>query len=66
MTFYVLASLTYISRMITNHKYFVNLYGSISIFKPKKSVSYFKEKGVNHNVINNNGFLYSFIEIEIK
>ena len=44
----------------------VNLDGSISIFKPKKGVSYFKEKGVNHNVINNNGFLYSFIEIEIK
>mgnify|MGYP001261610182 CR=1 FL=1 len=44
----------------------VNLDGSISISKLTKGVSYFKEKGVNHNVINNNGFLYSFIEIEIK
>ena len=44
----------------------VNLDGSISISKLIKGVSYFKEKGVNHNVINNNDFSYSFIEIEIK
>ena len=44
----------------------VNLDGSISISKLIKGVSYFKEKGMNHNVINNNDFSYSFIEIEIK
>ena len=32
----------------------------------KKGISYFREKGVNHNVINANKFQYSFIEIEIK
>jgi len=44
----------------------INLDGSVSISKLTKGVSYFKEKGVNHNVINNNDFSYSFIEIEIK
>jgi quercetin dioxygenase-like cupin family protein len=44
----------------------VNLDGSVSISKLTEGVSYFKEKGVNHNVINNNDFSYSFIEIEIK
>ena len=44
----------------------VNLDGSISISKLTKGISYFKEKGVNHNVINHNDFSYSFIEIEIK
>ena len=44
----------------------INLDGSVSISKLIKGVSYFKEKGMNHNVINNNGFSYSFIEIEIK
>ena len=44
----------------------VNLDGSVSISKLIKGVSYFKEKGMNHNVINNNDFSYSFIEIEIK
>ena len=40
--------------------------GLESISKLKKGISYFKEKGVNHNVINNNDFTFSFIEIEIK
>ena len=44
----------------------INLDGSVSISKLIKGVSYFKEKGMNHNVINNNDFSYSFIEIEIK
>ena len=44
----------------------VNLDGSVSISKLIKGVSYFKEKGMNHNVINNNDFSYSFIKIEIK
>ena len=32
----------------------------------KKGIIYFRDKGVNHNVINANKFQYSFIEIEIK
>tara|TARA_B110000046_G_scaffold48641_1_gene54002 strand:- start:6276 stop:6551 length:276 start_codon:yes stop_codon:yes gene_type:complete len=40
--------------------------GLVSISKLQKGISYYKEKGVNHNVINNNNFVYSFIEIEIK
>ena len=40
--------------------------GLETISKLKKGISYFKEKGVNHNVINNNDFTFSFIEIEIK
>jgi len=44
----------------------VNLDGSVSISKLKKGISYFKKKGMNHNVINNNDFSYSFVEIEIK
>ncbi|MDC1133705.1 cupin [Alphaproteobacteria bacterium] len=40
--------------------------GLVSISKLQKGISYYKEKGVNHNVINNNNFAYSFIEIEIK
>jgi len=44
----------------------INKDGSVSISELTRGVSYFREKGVNHNVINNNDFLYSFIEIEIK
>jgi quercetin dioxygenase-like cupin family protein len=44
----------------------VNEDGSITFSELKKGISYFREKGVNHNVINNNKFPYSFIEIEIK
>tara|TARA_B110000037_G_scaffold213411_1_gene267873 strand:+ start:1509 stop:1784 length:276 start_codon:yes stop_codon:yes gene_type:complete len=40
--------------------------GLVSISKLQKGISYYKEKGVNHNVINNNDFAYSFIEIEFK
>ena len=40
--------------------------GSTSITQLKKGICYFREKGVNHNVINNNNFPYSFIEVEIK
>ena len=39
--------------------------GSTSISQLKKGICYFREKGVNHNVINNNNFPYSFIEVEI-
>ena len=44
----------------------INKDGYVSISKLTRGVSYFREKAVNHNVINNNDFLYSFIEIEIK
>ena len=40
--------------------------GATSISQLKKGICYFREKGVNHNVINNNNFPYSFIEFEIK
>ena len=40
--------------------------GSTSISQLKKGICYFREKGVNHNVINNNNFPFSFIEVEIK
>ena len=40
--------------------------GSVSISNLKKGECYFREKGVNHNVINNNKFPYSFIEVEVK
>ena len=37
-----------------------------TISKLTKGNSYFREKGVNHNVLNNNQFPYSFVEIEFK
>ena len=40
--------------------------GSITLSKLSKGVSYFKNKDVNHNVVNNNDFPYSFVEIEFK
>ena len=40
--------------------------GSTSVSKLSKGVSYFRSKGVNHNVVNNNNFQYSFVEIEMK
>ena len=44
----------------------INEDGSTTFSKLKKGISYFKKKGVNHNVFNNNKFPYSFIEIELK
>ena len=44
----------------------VNQDGNVSISELIKGVSYFREKGVNHNVINHNNFSYSFVEIEFK
>ena len=40
--------------------------GSESIAELRAGISYFREKGVHHNVINANGFEFSFVEIEIK
>jgi len=40
--------------------------GTETITELKKGVSYFREKGVNHNVINFNDFPFSFVEIEFK
>ena len=36
-----------------------------TISKLTKGGSYFREKGVHHNVFNNNDYPYSFIEIEM-
>ena len=36
-----------------------------TISKLSKGGVYYRDKGVNHNVFNNNDFPYSFIEIEI-
>ena len=44
----------------------INDDGSVTLSEFKKGVSYFREKGVKHNVINENKFHYSFVEIEIK
>ena len=44
----------------------VNHDGQETISKLTKGGSYFREKGVNHNVLNNNDFIYKFIEIEFK
>ena len=44
----------------------INEVGSVTLSELKKGVSYFREKGVNHNVINENKFHYSFLEIEVK
>ncbi len=40
--------------------------GIETISELKQGVSYFREKGVNHNVINFNDFPFSFVEIEFK
>ena len=32
----------------------------------KAGISYFRQKGVHHNVINANDFEYSFVEVEFK
>ena len=40
--------------------------GNETISELKQGVSYFREKGVNHNVINFNDFSFSFVEIEFK
>jgi beta-alanine degradation protein BauB len=44
----------------------INKNGEESISKLLKGGSYFRNKGVNHNVINNNNYEYSFVEIEFK
>ena len=40
--------------------------GSETFSKLSKGRSYFRNKGGNHNVLNNNRFQYSFVEIEFK
>ena len=44
----------------------INHDGEISISELSMGVSYFRTKGVNHNVININNYPYSFVEIEFK
>ena len=36
-----------------------------TISKLTKGGAYYREKGVEHNVFNNNSYPYSFIEVEI-
>ena len=36
------------------------------ISKLTKGGVYYREKGIKHNVFNNNSFPYSFIEVELK
>ena len=40
--------------------------GTEAFAEMKAGESYFREKGVHHNVINANDFDYSFVEIEFK
>ena len=40
--------------------------GSRSVSKLFKGKTYYRDKGVNHNVVNTNNFEYRFIEVEIK
>ena len=44
----------------------VTLDGTETLADMKAGESYFREKGVHHNVINANDFDYSFVEIEFK
>ncbi len=40
--------------------------GKETLAEMKAGLSYFREKGVHHNVINANDFEYSFVEVEFK
>ena len=40
--------------------------GTVLISDLIKGKSYYRNKGVNHNVINHNDFPFSFVEIEFK
>ena len=40
--------------------------GNESISSLTEGNSYYRNKGVSHNVLNNNDFPYKFIEVEIK
>lgn len=40
--------------------------GSIAISDLKQGVSYFRKRGVHHNVINSNDFEIAFVEVELK
>ena len=40
--------------------------GTVFISDLIKGKSYYRNKGVNHNVINHNDFPFSFVEIEFK
>ena len=44
----------------------VNHDGKVYITELFEGISYFRSKGVNHNVINYNNFSFSFVEIEFK
>ncbi len=44
----------------------VNHDGKVSITELVEGISYFRSRGINHNVINYNDFPFSFVEIEFK
>ena len=43
----------------------IDKYNNETISKLTKGGAYYREKGVEHNVLNNNNIPYSFIEIEL-
>ena len=55
-----------IGPMLDGELKIINHDGTETISKLTKGNSYFREKGVSHNVLNNNQFPYSFVEIEFK
>ena len=40
--------------------------GGVLISDLTEGISYYRDKGANHNVINHNDFPFSFVEIEFK
>lgn len=52
--------------LLTGNLKIVDRDGEASIASLKEGGSYFRKKGVHHNVINANDFDFAFIEIEFK
>ena len=52
--------------MLTGSLRIVDKNDNSTISELSEGISYFRKKGVAHNVINNNDFPFKFVEIEIK
>ena len=52
--------------MLTGSLRIVDKDGNSTISELSEGISYYRKKGVAHNVINNNDFPFKFVEIEIK
>ena len=52
--------------MVDGESKIINEDGSTELSKLVKGYSYYRNKGVSHNVLNNNDYQFSFVEIEIK